>query len=167
MDQQPDQHPPTRERRIFLAPGASAGDGHGYRYGPVRRVPIHEQVGHEALERIRDATNVNDEPENVGPAILDGYQESARFYESLRHLVEVEAAQQARKMLTAEQRLRDAQSRAKRTHTDLSHDFHICRKMLDRAKAGGRKEPAAAVRVLEKVEATLDGTQPSEQQRAA
>lgn len=153
------KHPPTSERRVFLAPRASAGDGHGYRYGPTRKPPLYEQETPETLEKIRDATDVSDEPECVGPAILDGYQESARFYESLRHLAHVEAAQQSRKMLPAEHRLRDAQARAKRTQTDLSHEFHICRKMLDRAKAGGRNEPPAAVKVLEKVEATLDGTQ--------
>lgn len=171
-----EQHPPTRERRMFLAPRAIAADGHGYRYGPARRLDkdvIHgnelltEQPTPEQLEKIRDATNINDEPECVGPAILDGYQESARFYESLRHLRHVEAAQQSRKLLSAEARLRDAQARAKRTQTDLSHEFHICRKMLDRAKAGGRKEPPAAIRVLEKVESTLDGTQLDGLHRAA
>ena len=149
--------PPTSQRRMFLAPRAAAGDGHGYRYNPVRKPRLHEQESEETLERIRDAVSINDEPECVGPAILDGYQESARFYESLQHLAHVEAAQQARKLLSAEQRLLDAQSRAKRTHTDFSHEFHICRKMIDRAKAGGRKDPRAAIKVLEKVEAKLDG----------
>ena len=156
--EQPEKHPPTGERRMFLAPRAAAGDGHGYRYGPTRKPRLHEQESPETLEKIRDAASINDEPECVGPAILDGYQESARFYESLRHLRDVEQAQQTRKLLTAEQRIKDAQARAKRTQTDFSHEFHICRKMIDRAKAGGRKEPPAAIRVLEKVEAALDGT---------
>jgi hypothetical protein len=175
-DDQQKPNPPTSERRMFLAPRAAAGDGHGYRYTPLRRPdrdiivngqPRTEPPSPETLQTIRDATRLTDEPECVGPSILDSYQESARFYESLRHLAEVEAAQQARRMQTVAQRVRDAQDRAKRTQTDFSHEFHICRKMLERAKAGGRKDPPAALRIIEKIESRLDGTQLDGLHRAA
>lgn len=99
------------------------------------------------------------EPECIGPAILDSYAESARFYESQRHQQEVMAAREDRRRRTVEDRLKDAMARAKRSQIDLGHEFHICRKMLDRAHAGGRKDPPAALKVIEKIEAALDGTQ--------
>lgn len=164
-DQPPEQNPPSSAKPRFLLKGSPLVSGGKARLMSNRKVDPKPAKPREVskveaqgyTEQPHKA--LNHEPECVGPAILDGYQESARFYESLRHLQEVEAAQQSRTMLTAEQRYRDAYARAKRTQTDFSHEFHICRKMLDRARAGGRKEPPAAVRVLERVEATLDGTQ--------
>jgi hypothetical protein len=40
---------------------------------------------------------------------------------------------------------------------DMSGEFHAIGQMLKRAKDGGRKEPNAAIRRLERVEAKLDG----------
>lgn len=164
MSDETPQNPPTSAKPRFLLKGSPLVAGGKARLMSNRKVEPNRA-------KPRDVSKVEaqgyteqphkalpDEPECVGPAILDGYAESARFYESLQHLRDVEAAQQSRKLLTAEQRLLDAQARAKRTQTDFSHEFHICRNMIDRAKRGGRKEPPAAVRVLEKVEAALDGT---------
>jgi hypothetical protein len=97
------------------------------------------------------------EPECVGPAIVDAYGELARSFDALRHAADVEAAQQSRRLLDAEQRVTAAQARAKQRHMDMSGEFHAIGQMLKRAKDGGRREPNAAIRRLERVEAKLDG----------
>jgi hypothetical protein len=149
--------PPTRERPLFLAPRATAGDGHGYRNRPLREPPLHEQLHPETIARIRDAANINDEPECVGPAILDGYAEAADFHRSIQHLHHVEQARQTRKLLSSEQRLIDAERRARQANVNLTREFLVARKMFDQAKRGGRREPAVALRKLETIEAKLDG----------
>lgn len=96
------------------------------------------------------------EPECVGPAIVDAYGESARYFDTLRHAREVAEARELRKLLTAEQRLVNVQERARKQHRNLTGETHVCQKMLERAKAGGRKEPLAAIERIERMEADLD-----------
>jgi hypothetical protein len=100
---------------------------------------------------------VHGEPECIGPAIVDGYAELANFQQTLRHKQSVEAARVARPLLAAEDRLKDAERRAKHAHHNLTGEFHVLRQMLARADRGGRKAPPAALVRLERIEATLDG----------
>lgn len=122
---------------LFLAPKARRGNGFGYVNDP--------------------AQGMRDEPECVGPAIVDAYSESALFWQSLRHAAEVQEAQQSRRLLNAEQRLADVQRRAKQQHVNVSGEVHVLSSMLERAKRGGRNEPPGAVKRLESLEARLDG----------
>ena len=144
--------------RKFLAPKARAGNGHGYLSQPIRpltntNTPDEPHV----VERIASATNLADEPECISGAIVDGYTELAQFQHSIRHQQAVEAARQTRPLLEAEDRIRDAERRAKQSHRNLSSEFHVMRKMLERAEKGGRKAPASLISRLERVEASLDG----------
>jgi hypothetical protein len=121
----------------FLAAGGRQGDGHGYASHP--------------------AFGMRGEPECVGPAILDSYAESARFYESVRHRQAVEAARLARPLLAAEDRIRDAERRAKAAHIDLRSEFRLLRDMVGRDRRGGRSPSAKALGRIERVECRLDG----------
>src|SRR3954470_3577138 len=76
---------------------------------------------------------VHGEPECIGPAIVDGYAELANFQQTLRHKQSVEAARQERPLLAAEDRLKDAERRAKHAHHNLTGEFHVLRQMLARA----------------------------------
>lgn len=144
----------------FIAPQARQGDGAGYLNEPIRRnlpegLDEFELADHAA--RVKEATRPEDEPECIGPAIVDGYAELAEFQHSLRHQQAVEAARQTRPLLEAEDRIRDAERRAKQSHRNLSGEFHVMRQMLQRAQKGGRKAPAGLIGRLERMEATLDG----------
>src|SRR5881397_2606984 len=86
------ENPPSREKPIFLAPRASAGDGHGYRNELLRRglpegLNEFELADHAA--RVGDAARSEDEPECIGPAILDSYVSVNRRIYSQRHTLEV------------------------------------------------------------------------------
>jgi hypothetical protein len=134
-----DTPPPRRPPGRFLAPKAR-GDEHGY-------------VADSRL-------GMRDEPEAIGPAILDGYAEGNAFRFAQQHAADVLAAQTLRPLLRAEDRLRDAERRAKQSkRRDLKGEFAALRGMLDREQRRGvepRPQSALLVR-LERVEATLDG----------
>jgi hypothetical protein len=100
---------------------------------------------------------VRDEPECVGPAILDSYAESAAFRFSQQHAVDVALAQQTRQHLAADDRVRDIQRRAKYAHVDMSHEVHLMHRDIERAKAGNRKPPARVLERLQGLESLLDG----------
>lgn len=151
---------PKQPSRRFLAPGARSGDGHGYLTKPLRpltstTIPDEPHV----VERIASATNLADEPEFVSDAICDGYAEVADFHRSQQHIKAVTAARVLRPLLDAEDRIRDAERRAKHAHRNLSSEFHVLRQMLGRAERGGRKTPPAALTRLERIEASLDGVE--------
>lgn len=150
---------PRQPARKFLAPGGRSGNGHGFYTQPQRPLPHGADTPELALEagRVADRTHLCDEPEFPGSAIVDAYGELARTYDMVRRAREREERQEARALLTAEQRLKDAQHRAKRQHVNLTGEFHKVRSMLDRAKRGGHKEPQSALHHLEKIESTLDG----------
>lgn len=144
--------------RKFLAPRARPGNGHGYLSEPLR--PLEGTEYHvdppEAVERVAGALRMCDEPECCSEDVVS-YAESAFTADTLRHAAEVEVAQEDRKRLEMEQRIVNAERRARLQHMNLSGEFFLIRKMLDRAQAGGRKEPEGAVRRLEDAEAVLDG----------
>lgn len=142
-DQQP-RTEITTDQPLFLAPMGRPGD-------PVNQ--DRDRLGYVTKPQLA----MRHEPECVGPAIVNGYAELADFQHTLRHQAAVEAAREARPLLKAEDRLKDAQRRAKQAHRNLSGEFHILERMLARAARGGRKPPAAALRRLENIEADLDG----------
>jgi hypothetical protein len=127
----------TSEKPLYLAPKARTGNGLGYVNRP------------EAAMR--------GEPECIGPAILDGYAESNELRYSQRHALEVAQQRVTRRHLNTEDRIRDAERRAKHAHRNLTHEFHVLRQMLNRASKGGRKPPESALGKLERIEADLDG----------
>lgn len=135
----PDQHQPepvrwTSEKPRFLAPLGKPRD-----YVDRPELAVHN------------------EPECVGPAILDGYAEAADFHRSQQHARHVAAMQAVRPLLTADDRVRDIQRRARHAHVDLTHEVHLMRRDIDRAKAGNRKTPKRVLERLEGLEGLLDG----------
>jgi hypothetical protein len=96
------------------------------------------------------------EPEKVTRLAQDDITKKARERDRKRHQLEVQDRQQARQSLDAETRLVEVQRQAKMRHIDVSGEVHVLRKMIERAKKGGRQQPAAAVTRLERIERRLD-----------
>jgi hypothetical protein len=136
--------------RRFLASQARAGDGLGYLSQPERELPVVADPP-EVAERIGEARSMCDEPEAPSRAWVDAEAELAVERNRLRLLHRAEQAQRARQFVSMENRMRDADRRAKLQHVDLTSEFFVLRKMLGRGK-----ERAALVR-LEGLEARLDG----------
>lgn len=149
---------PRKPASRFLAPQARAGNGRGYLSQPGRPLPdTPEHPDHpDLVAKIAGATCHCDEPEAVGPAIVDAFTDLARTYDRIRHTAEIENLQQARRLLSMEQRMADVQRRAKRRHADVSGEMHAIKCMLERARKGGRDEPSAAFERIERIEARLD-----------
>jgi hypothetical protein len=110
----------------------------------------------EEQEMVAAALTLRDEPEAIGRAIVDAYGELAAYHQSVRYRQAVEQARIARQALDPEDRLVDAMARARRAHLNLSGEFHVLRKMLERLRRGGRKLDTFVKR-LERIEARLDG----------
>lgn len=150
----------ARPARRFLAPKARAGNGHGYLSQPMR--PLEntlEPDPPEVVELIAGATRLCDEPESDSEALAD-YAKTAEFWRTQKHAAEVLAARETRPLLRAEDRLRDAERRAKQSRRrDLKGEFMALRGMLDRYRRTDQepKPDSALVRRLENVEASLDG----------
>jgi hypothetical protein len=103
------------------------------------------------------AMSVHQEPECVSDAIVDSYASVAAFQHTLRHQRDVEAARETRPLLAAEDRLRDIHRRAKHSHVDLSHEIHIMKRDLEKARLQGKEAPVRVLTRLERIEGTLDG----------
>jgi hypothetical protein len=137
--------------RRFMLPGAGKGSTSlGYTTQPIRDLPIVADEPH-VIERIASATDTRDEPESPSPAWVDAESELAAERNRVRLLKQAEMAQQARKHITTENRMRDAQRRAKLKHVDITGELFVMRKMLTRGN-----EQSAVTR-LEQLEARLDG----------
>jgi predicted GIY-YIG superfamily endonuclease len=136
--------------RRFLAPQARAGDGRGYLNNPDREYPLAPDPP-DVVERIRTATAMCDEPEAPSRAWVNAEAELAAERNRLRLLKQAEEARGIRHALSIENRMKDAQRRAKLKHIDLSSEFYVMRKML--ACGNG----TAAVERLARLEARLDG----------
>lgn len=160
---EPDAPQPTSEKPIFLAPKAAAGNGLGYRNEPLRHdlpTGLDEFELADHATRVHEATRPEDEPECVGPAILDSYVESNAFRYSQQHAADVLAMRQIRPLLLAEDRLRDAERRAKQSRRrDLKGEFLALRGMLERYRRADQepKPDSTLLCRLEGVEARLDG----------
>lgn len=146
-----------RDARHFLAPSSDAI----YVAAPPRELP---EVADEpsTVERIRDAASIRDEPEAVSSAWANGRPwlrenaKDARRRHTEHRTADVGQRRVIRDQLDMEDRMKDAQRRAKRHHVDVSHELHVLGKMLERARNGGRKEPPSAVKRMAKLEARLD-----------
>lgn len=136
--------------RRFLAPQARAGDGRGYLNQPDREYPLAPDPP-DVVERIAECRSMCDEPEAPSAAWVDAEAELAVERNRLRLLHRAELAQQARVFVSVENRMRDADRRAKLQHVDLTSEFFVMRKMLARGKDG------AALTRLTALEARLDG----------
>jgi hypothetical protein len=149
--------------RKFLAPAARAGNGHGYLTQPARPCP---EVADDPdlVAKIASATHYCDEPEYPDADIVNAQAELNRTYDRLRHHADIEQREHDRRALTeavgpliaAEHRMNEARRRAKLQHVDISHELHIMRRDLDRARAGGRDNPRTVLDRLARVEAQLD-----------
>ena len=141
-------------RPRFLAPGQ--GNGTGYTTRPLRELPLVADEP-DIVERIATATNIRDEPECIGPAIVNGYAEAAAFHRTQQHALEVAEAQARRPDITPENRLKDIQRRAKHSHVNLSREVFTMDQELRRARTGNRKVPGRVLRRMESIEGLLDG----------
>jgi hypothetical protein len=111
----------------------------------------------EHAEHVAGATCISDEPERVDSAAILTYAENARRHETIRYAAELTDRRRARLLLTEEDRLRDAQRRAKAQHrTDLRGEFLAIAKDLERSARGGRRLSVRGLERLERVEAVLD-----------
>jgi hypothetical protein len=140
--------------RRFLARGS--GNGHGYLTQPQRELPPVADES-DVVERIASATALVDEPEAPSPAWVDAEAELAVERNRLRHLAVVAQRVEIRRELSVEDRIRDAQRRAKDQHRNIRNDVFVIERMLARAAKAGTGVPAAALERLEALEATLDG----------
>lgn len=133
---------------------------------PLREVPsrgVHEEDRRREVELVATHTDHRDEPEQIGEAILEDWEQVRRLHMSQQHAIEVAAAQKLRPMLELDDRVRDIQRRAKQGGYDLKRETALMRRDIERAKAGNRKPPARVEDRCERLEALLDGVE----QRAA
>jgi hypothetical protein len=104
---------------------------------------------------------VRNEPECVGPAILESYATASLLAHSQRHIMEVSHMREnVRPLLRAEDRIRDAERRARQARRrDLKGEFQALRGMLARyQKTNDEPKPdSSLIGRLERVEARLDG----------
>jgi hypothetical protein len=140
---------PRQPRRRFLSPT-------GVRSTPMRELPIAADEP-EMIDRIKAATSIRDEPEVIGPAILNSYAESNAFKHTQQHMADVLAAQQIRPAIEAEDRLKDIHRRAKHARVDLSHEIGIMRRDLDKARQRGAQPKPHTLHRLTNIEGLLDG----------
>lgn len=145
---------PRRPAARFLT--ASASNPRAYSYRPLRELPLVADE-EDLVEQVRAATNMRDEPECIGPAILASYAEVNRRIMSQQIVLEVAEAQERRADLTPQHRLDDIRRRAKEAHVDMSHPVHLVQKQIDRARLRDQPVGRAALDRLEGLEALLDG----------
>jgi hypothetical protein len=103
------------------------------------------------------AMAMRNEPECIGPAIVDGYASIASFHRSQQHALHVAEAQLIRPTLPPESRLSDLRRRAKHSRVDMSHELHIIEREVRKAQMRGQDVPQRVVERLEKLEGLLDG----------
>jgi hypothetical protein len=137
----------------FLMPGGGQGPERlGYSHEPLRRLNPDTP---ETKDRIAAATDLRDEPEAPSAAWVDAQAELAAEHDRLRRLHQVELARVVRQNLAFEHRLADVQRRAKDQHTNVSMELHLIEKMA------GRGNEQAATERISRLEARLDGVEPS------
>lgn len=121
-----------------------------------RRLPESEEENLELAELVAAHAALVDEPECVGPGILDAYGRDSLAVARTRHAVAVAEALVLRPALPWRARLADAERRARAHHVDVGHDLRAVRRALEAAGVGGRREPATALTRLAAVESRLD-----------
>lgn len=128
----------------------------GLRYKPLRDLPLVRDE-QDLVDRIKAATSIRDEPECIGPAILDSYAESNAFRHTQQHMADVLAAQRVRPTLAAEDRIKDIRRRAKYAHVDLSHEIGIMTRDLEKARSKDQPPKLHTLHRLTNLEGLLDG----------
>lgn len=148
--------------RKFMAPNGKTSTQ------PLRPLPEHsdehEFAGEREADRVADRTRLCDEPEFPTGAWCDAQADLGRTYDRLRHAADVQAREQIREQLmhdlgpliALEHRMTEARRRAKQQHVNVSHELHVCRLMLERARTGNRTNPTSLVSRVERLEARLD-----------
>jgi hypothetical protein len=106
----------------------------------------------------RPELSVRDEPECIGPAILNSYADVNRRIFTQQHVLDVAQAQERRPELTPQNRVDDLRRRAKDgRYQDLTRPLHVIQKELDKARFRGQPAGARTVAKIEAIEALLDG----------
>lgn len=145
---------PRRPAGRFLAPNGRT------RTKPLREVPsdgIHEEDRLREVELVASHTDPRDEPEGIGPAILESWAEVNRRILTQHHILEVAEAVERRPELTAAHRLETVRQRAKHAHVDMSHPIHLVQLAVDKARLREQPVNPRALERLEGLEALLDG----------
>jgi hypothetical protein len=137
--------------RRFLAPQARAGNGHGSYDRPQR--PISQAIADDeaTVERVSSFTALCDEPEAPSRDWVDAESELAAERNRLRLLRQAESARAARAGVSIENRIKDAQRRAKQRRMSVNSELHVIKQQMMRGKV------AAGLERLEALEALLDG----------
>jgi hypothetical protein len=137
--------------RRFLAPQARAGNGHGY-YGRPQR-PISQAIADDeaTIERVASFTSLCDEPESPSRDWVDARAELAAEHNRQRLVAAHFAAREIRAGVSFENRIKDAQRRAKQRRMSVNGELHVIKQQMMRGKV------AAGLERLEALEALLDG----------
>ena len=114
----------------------------------------------DQAQRVAEARAMCDEPECVDSRAIAHWAEIGAFRHAQQHEAEVRAMRELRPLLRAEDRLRDAERRAKQAkRRDMKGELLALRGMLTREQRRGiEPAPGSALIVsLERAEASLDG----------
>jgi hypothetical protein len=143
-----------RPQGRFLAPNGRT------RSKPLREVPslgVHEEDRLREVELVSSHTDPRDEPEQVGPAILEDWEQVRQLHRSQQHAKDVAKALTLRPTLSIDDRVRDIQRRARQGGYDLRRECALMWRDIERAHAGGRQPPARVYERAAGLEALLDG----------
>jgi hypothetical protein len=138
--------------RRFLAPGGRQLMGqHGYYSRPQRPISTAIPDDEATIERVASFTSLCDEPESPSRDWVDAESELAVERNRLRLLAAAAAAREARANVTIENRIKDAERRARGRRIHVNREVHVIRQQV------GRGKTASALVKLEALEALLDG----------
>jgi hypothetical protein len=137
--------------RRFLAPGARVADGRGYYNRPQR--PISQAIADDeaTVERVASFTSLCDEPEAPSQDWIDAQSDLAVEHNRQRLLAAHVQACESRAGVSIENRIKDAQRRAKARRMSVNSELHVIKQQMMRGKV------AAGLERLEALEASLDG----------
>jgi hypothetical protein len=137
--------------RRFLAPGARVADGRGYYNRPQR--PISQAIADDeaTVERVASFTSLCDEPEAPSQDWIDAQSDLAVEHNRQRLLAAHVQACESRAGVSIENRIKDAERRARKRRVHVNREVHVIRQQV------GRGKTASALVKLEALEALLDG----------
>jgi hypothetical protein len=124
---------------------------HGYYSRPQRPISTAIPDDEATIERVASFTSLCDEPESPSRDWVDAESELAVERNRLRLLAAAAAAREARANVTIENRIKDAERRARGRRIHVNREVHVIRQQV------GRGKTASALVKLEALEALLDG----------
>lgn len=126
----------ARPARRFLAPGARAGDGHGYLNKPQTRLDATQEADPpEVVALIASATRTQDEPEGLDAEEWTQHiDKRAKELEEQRRKFESASRDRERRLLTFEDRLVTAHAEARKRCIDVSSEIRLLRHMQSAGK---------------------------------